>query len=167
MLLRHRRFVGTARPRRLYEVGIAGRMVAMPVRVDQETDRLGADFPNRSDYLVGYLCILGIHHEEAIRTCQHADPAAGGVLMARIGSSRTGQNIKVRSDLFCQDLDFGEVTVDTSTRENRLASSTGFSFLRIISDSAPVDILLVAFYHHLECLLKGGTAGHEAAEGYV
>src|SRR6266849_10874767 len=84
-------------------------MVAMHVRVDQKTYGLGADFPDRRHYLVRDLRVLGIHHKDAIGANQHTDPAAGRVLMARIGSSRTGEHVKVGSDLLCQNLDLGVV----------------------------------------------------------
>src|SRR5579859_7660973 len=75
----------------------------MHVRVDQKTYGLRADFPDRRHHLVCDLCVLGIHHKDAIRANQHTDPAAGSVLMAWIGPSRTGEHIKVRSDLLGQD----------------------------------------------------------------
>src|ERR1700730_17407386 len=81
----------------------------MHVRVDQKTNRLGADFPDRRQDFVRYLRVLSIDHEDAIRAGEHTDPATGRVLMARIGSSRTGEHVKIRGDFLRQDFDLGVV----------------------------------------------------------
>ncbi len=84
-------------------------MVDVDMRVDEVADGAGADAPDRGDNLGGDLRILGIDHQDAVRTRQYPDPASGGVVMGRVETGRAGQHVKVRCDLFADDLDLGEI----------------------------------------------------------
>jgi len=81
----------------------------MQVRVDQKANRFRAEVPDRRHHLVSDLGVLGIHHEDAIGAGEHADPAAGRVLMARVRSSRTAEQVKIRSYLLRLDFNLGVV----------------------------------------------------------
>ena len=62
----------------------------MHVRVDQKTNRLRADFPDRRHDLVRDLCVLGIDHEDAIRAGSfHSRPMriARGDLQSELAAS--------------------------------------------------------------------------------
>ena len=95
----------------LGEFGVAGGMVAMDVGVDQEADRRLADAPDRRQHLVAELGVLGIDHQDAVGAGQHADAAAGGVLVRRIEPGRAGQHVEIGRDLIGDDLDLVVVQV--------------------------------------------------------
>ena len=103
----------------LGEVRVAARVVDMHVGIDHKTNRRGADLSDRRHDLVGELCVLGIDHEDAVRAGQHADPATGSVLMARVETRRTGQHIEVRRDLLCRDVNFAVVRAPAPRRSRK------------------------------------------------
>ena len=59
------------------EVFITAGMITMDVAVDQETQRMAVDGPDRRVDLIGEGCKLVIDHQDAIGTGQHADVATG------------------------------------------------------------------------------------------
>ena len=67
---------------------IARGVVAMNVGVDEIADRPRADAPDRCQDLVAELGVLRIDHEDAVRSREHADPAAGRILVGRIETAR-------------------------------------------------------------------------------
>ena len=66
------------------EERIAGSVIAMDVRIRHETNRRGAELPDRRKQFVGDLRVLRIDHEDAVRACQHADQTTRSVGMVHI-----------------------------------------------------------------------------------
>ena len=93
----------------LGEECIARRVVAVDVGVDEIADRAAADLAHGRQDLVVELRVLRIDHENAVRPREHADAAAGGILVRRVKPARAGQHVDVRPELFGNDLDLVEV----------------------------------------------------------
>src|SRR5438445_9896109 len=79
----------------LREEGIAARVVRVDVRVDQNTNGRGAERSDRLQNLFVQLLVLGVDHQDAVRTEEHGDPAAGRIRVVHVKIGRTLQNVKV------------------------------------------------------------------------
>ena len=97
----------------------------MDVGVDEIADGRRADASDRRDDLVGELRVLRIDHEDAVRPREHADPAAGGVVVRRIEPARARQHVEVRRQLIGDDLDLVEVDLlgEAARRKRRRGQS--------------------------------------------
>ena len=83
----------------LCEEGVGAGMVGMNMRVDHDLDRCVGERPDRCQCLFGHLSVLGIHHQDAIRSEERHHPATGRVGVCRIKAFRTMQHKEIRRHL--------------------------------------------------------------------
>ena len=89
----------------LGERWVAGGVVGMDVRIDEEADGSLIDAPDGRQHLLADLKVLRIDHEDTVRTREHTDPAASAIGVSGIHILRPRQHVQVRGDFLGLDLD--------------------------------------------------------------